>query len=308
MGRGPAPLRRIPPSKSPGPAPTATPQPRAGTAALWWPRSPSSTLGESLDLGSVNEDDLYEAMDWLVARQPAVEAARYPRAGTAVLYDLTSTYFEGHHCPLARYGYSRDERRANPQIVFGWLSDTKGCPVAVDVFEGNTGDPKTVAAQVAKVRERFHLERTEQDLAELTPLDYRGERLIVCRNPLLTAERVRKCKEVIEAATQRSRPPLRGVEKISYRVGQALASSKVEKYSHWTAGAAALQWERAFRPVKSVDLNVRTICHRVRAHFFIAILAHYVEWHMRTALAPVLFDDEQHGGRLVVSGGASHPR
>ena len=365
-----------------------------------------STLGESLRLGAINEDDLYEAMDWLVERQATVEnalAARHLEAGTLVLYDLTSTYFEGHHCPLARYGYSRDERRSNLQIVFGLLSNGEGCPVAVEVFAGNTADPKTVAAQVQKLRERFQLERIilvgdrgtltqkrieedlreheglqwitalrapqiqslvaqgaiqmsffdEQDLAEITHPDFPGERLIVCRNPLLAAERARKRRELmeaaekklqeLEAATKRQRQPVRGVDKISYLVGRALAGSKVEKYFHWTVTDTELNWqrnperierdaaldgiyvlrtnvttgqldreqtvlaykrlatvERAFRALKSVDLNVRPIHHRlperVRAHVFLAMLAYYVEWHMRQALAPVLFDDEEHGG------------
>jgi transposase len=365
-----------------------------------------STLGESLSLGAGDEDDLYAAMDWLVARQAAVEtalAARHLEAGTLVLYDLTSTYFEGRCCPLARYGYSRDERRSNPQIVFGLLSNAEGCPVAVEVFAGNTADPKTVATQIGKLRERFHLERVvlvgdrgmltqkrieedlrvheglewvsalrapqihklasdgvvqmslfdKQDLAEITHPDYPGERLIVCRNPLLAAERARKREELIEAAekklkdieaaTARKRQPVRGAARISYLVGKALAASKVEKYFRWNAGDAKLDWqrdaermerdaaldgiyvlrtnvpaermdrdetvlaykrlaavERAFRSLKSVDLKIRPIHHhlpdRVRAHIFIAMLAYYVEWHMRRALAPVLFDDELQGG------------
>lgn len=364
------------------------------------------TLGESLGLSAVKEDDLYEAMDWLIERQAQVEkalAARHLEAGTLVLYDLTSTYFEGRHCPLAKYGYSRDERGSNLQIVFGLLSNSQGCPVAVEVFEGNTADPKTVATQVKKLCQRFHLERIilvgdrgmltqkrieedlkghaglewisalrapqiqalmvqgaiqmslfdEQDLAEITHADYPGERLIVCRNPLLAVERARKRRELIaaaekklqeiEAATQRSRQPLRGASKISFLIGKALATSKVEKYFRWSTTDTELKWERnlermerdaaldgiyvlrtnvsverldsqqtvlaykrlatverAFRSLKSVDLNVRPIHHRlpdrVRAHVFLAMLAYYVECHMRQALAPVLFDDEQHGG------------
>jgi Transposase DDE domain len=363
------------------------------------------TLGEELQLGTLNEDDLYAAMDWLVARQPAIETAlarRQLRQGTLVLYDLTSSYFEGHHCPLAKYGYSRDERRSNPQIVFGVLSSAEGCPVAVEVFEGNTGDPKTVAAQVVKLRERFHLQRIilvgdrgmltekrieedlrpheglewitalrapqiqklasegvvqmslfdERDLAEVRHPDYPGERLIVCRNPLLAAERLRKRGELmaatekklkeIEAATKRKRQPIRSPERISFLVGKALGPCKVEKYFLWEITPQGLRWERnpegiardaaldgiyvlrtcvseqfldgeqtvlaykrlavverAFRSLKSVDLNVRPIRHRapdrVRAHVFLAMLAYYVEWHMRQALTPVLFDDEQRG-------------
>jgi hypothetical protein len=382
------------------------PSSKLATSRSLRPETCHHTLGSELQLGSLNEDDLYAAMDWLVARQASIEAAlarHHLRQGTLVLYDLTSTYFEGRHCPLAKYGYSRDERRSNPQIVFGILSSAEGCPVAVEVFEGNTGDPKTVAAQVAKLRERFHLERIilvgdrgmltekrieqdlrpheglewvtalrapqiqklisqgavqlsffdEQDLAEVSQHpDYPGERLIVCRNPLLAAERQRKRGELlvaaerklkeIEAATKRKRQPLRNAEKISYLVGKALASSKVEKYFRWEITAEGLCWqrdperiqrdaaldgiyvlrtsvaaqfldteqtvlaykrlaavERAFRSLKSVDLNVRPIYHRapdrVRAHVFLAMLAYYVEWHMRQALAPVLFDDEQRG-------------
>jgi len=363
------------------------------------------TLGEELKLSTLHEDDLYAAMDWLVTRQAAIEtvlARRHLRSETLVLYALTSTYFEGHHCPLAQYGYSRDERRSNPQIVFGIVSSADGCPVAVEVFEGNTGDPKTVAAQVAKLRQRFGLARLilvgdrgmltekrieedlrpqeglewitalravqiqklaspgmvqgslfdERDLAEIQHPDYPGERLIVGRNPLLAAERLRKRGELIQAAekklkeievaTKRKRQPLRSPERISFLVGKALGTAKVEKYFLWEITPQGLPWERnperlareaaldgiyvlrtcvseqfldgkqtvlaykrlavverAFRSLKSVDLNVRPIRHRaperVRAHVFLAMLAYYVEWHMRQALAPVLFDDEQRG-------------
>jgi transposase len=122
----------------------------------------SSSLASCLALGPVNEEELYRAMDWLLERQEQVEkqlAKRHLKQGCLVLYDLTSTYFEGRRCPLAHYGHSRDERPGNLQIVFGLLTDQHGRPVAVEVFDGNTGDPKTVAAQVDKLRERFSLER-----------------------------------------------------------------------------------------------------------------------------------------------------
>ena len=121
-----------------------------------------STLSQELGVTTVDEDDLYEALDWLLPQQGAIEAAlarRHLGEGSLVLYDVSSTYFEGHCCPLARYGHSRDERRGNPQIVFGVLADTQGCPVAVQVFAGNTADPTTVAAQIAKLRERFALKQ-----------------------------------------------------------------------------------------------------------------------------------------------------
>ncbi len=121
-----------------------------------------STLSEELKVERVDEDDLYEAMDWLLPQQAQIEAnlaQRHLSEGTLVLYDVTSTYFEGHTCPLAKYGHSRDERRNNPQIVFGLLCNSAGCPVAVEVFEGNTADPKTLATQLTKLRDRFHLTR-----------------------------------------------------------------------------------------------------------------------------------------------------
>lgn len=118
------------------------------------------SLGEVLHLDSADENELYQAMDWLLPRQTRIEqqlAQRQLCHGGLVLYDLTSTYFEGRHCPLGKLGHSRDEKSGKPQVVFGLLTNAAGCPVAVEVFEGNTGDPVTVAAQVKKLRERFAL-------------------------------------------------------------------------------------------------------------------------------------------------------
>jgi len=362
----------------------------------------NSSLGEVLQLASADEDDLYQAMDWLLARQPRIERAlaqKHLGEGSLVLYDLTSTYFEGRQCPLARYGHSRDERPGNLQIVFGLLTNGEGCPVAVEVFEGNTGDPATVAAQVSKLRERFAVERLvlvgdrgmltaarivedlaplsgidwitalksievrklvsgealqrslfdQQDLAEITHPDYPGERLIACYNPLLAEDRKRKRRELlaatekklaeIVAATQRLQRPLRGEQKIALRVGKLLGRSKVGKHFQlhidgdhfsWKRDQASIEREaaldgiyvirtslpaqessneetvrrykslatveRAFRSLKSVDLKVRPIHHhaagRVRAHVLLCMLAYYVEWHLRKALAPLLFDDD----------------
>jgi len=118
------------------------------------------SLGEVLQLDSADETELYEAMDWLLPRQARIEqqlAHRQLSDGGLVLYDLTSTYFEGRHCPLAKLGHSRDGKSGKPQVVFGLLTNAAGCPVAVEVFDGNTGDPKTVATQVKKLRECFGL-------------------------------------------------------------------------------------------------------------------------------------------------------
>jgi len=118
----------------------------------------ASSLGEVLHLGGCDEDDLYAAMDWLAARQEKVEdalAARHLAGGTLVLYDVSSAAFEGRTCPLGAIGHPKDGVHGRLQIVYGLLTSTEGVPVAIEVFEGNTGDPKTVASQVSKVRDRF---------------------------------------------------------------------------------------------------------------------------------------------------------
>jgi hypothetical protein len=118
----------------------------------------ASSLGEVLHLGSCDEDDLYEAMDWLAARQQTIEdalAARHLAGGTLVLYDVSSAAFEGRTCPLGAIGHPKDGVRGRLQIVYGLLTSPEGIPVAIEVFAGNTGDPKTVASQVTKVKDRF---------------------------------------------------------------------------------------------------------------------------------------------------------
>lgn len=252
-----------------------------------------STLGEILGVSDANADDLYEAMDWLLPRQTRIEdalAKRHMTDGTLALYDLTSTYFEGSKCPLAKIGHSRDGQKNKPQIVFGLLCNGEGCPVAVEVFEGNTGDPKTVGSQVEKLRSRFGLQRVvlvgdrgmitcariredlkdapgiewitalrapairklveggalqlslfdQMDLAEIIDPNYPGERLVVCRNPILAEERTRKRNELLQAtekelakvsaATQREKRPLRGEAAIALRVGKVLGRFKMKKH------------------------------------------------------------------------------
>ncbi len=122
----------------------------------------SSSLGEVLSLGAVAEREVYAALDWLLEQQPRVESAlarRHLKNGTLVLYDVSSSYLEGRKCPLAQHGYSRDHRPDRPQIVYGLLCTREGLPVAVEVFDGNTADPATLAAQIAKLKQRFALER-----------------------------------------------------------------------------------------------------------------------------------------------------
>ena len=254
----------------------------------------STSLGETLSLSDADEEELYAAMDWLLPRQGRIEnalAGRHLQDGTLVLYDVTSSYFEGKTCPLAQFGHSRDGKKDKRQIVFGLLCEVRGRPIAVEVFQGNTGDPSTVASQVHKLRERFGLKRVvlvgdrgmltearlredigpvegldwitalrseaiaalveagrvdmslfdQQDLAEVSwPKKYPGQRLIVCRNPLLAAERARKREEllkatekdlaVIAAAVGRASKPLRGADRIGLRVGKVIGRHKMAKH------------------------------------------------------------------------------
>ena len=376
-------------------------QSKLATARGLAPESAVSTLGETLGLGDVDQHELYAAMDWLVERQAAIEqrlAKQHLQEHTLVLYDLTSSYLEGTHCPLAQRGHSRDGKQGTLQIVFGLLCTAAGCPVAVEVFEGSTSDPKTVACQVDKLRTRFGLQRVvlvgdrgmltaariredlagvdglrwittlraptirkllaagtvtpslfdERDLAEVTSELFPGERLVVCRNPLLAAERQRKRQELlaatakdlapIAAATTRQNRLLRGAAEIGMRVGKVINRHKMAKHFVTTITDDTFTYrrdedkiaaeeqldglyivrsnvepeqfdaaqtvraykdlskvERAFRSLKSVDLKVRPIHHRradrVRAHVLLCMLAYYVAWHMRHALAPLLFDD-----------------
>lgn len=138
------------------------PDSKLATARALDAASATSTLGEMLGLESVTAEDLYTAMDWLGDRQERIEkglAARHLRDGTLVLYDVSSSYLEGRHCPLGRIGHSRDGKKGSLQIVYGLLCNAKGCPVAIEVYPGNTGDPTTLADQIAKVRTRFGLSR-----------------------------------------------------------------------------------------------------------------------------------------------------
>src|SRR5271167_1376925 len=332
------------------------------------PATASSSLGEALGLGNVDDDELYTALDWLLARQPAIEATlakRHLTNGTLVLYDVSSSYMEGRCCPLAQRGYSRDGRKGTLQIVYGLLCAADGCPVAIEVFDGNTGDPTTLATQVEKLKQRFHLDRVvlvgdrgmiteariaedlkaagldwitalrapaikellnsgalqltlfdRRDMAAITSPDFPGERLIVCRNPDLAAERTHKREEllaasekelaVIKARVGRKRDPLRGTAEIALAVGAVLNIYKMKKHFDLDIPDAAFRYarktaeiaaeaatdglyvvrtslseqtlsdsdtvrsykslalvERAFRCIKTVDLNVRPVYHRL---------------------------------------------
>ncbi len=362
----------------------------------------ASSLGAVLGLGKVNEREAYEALDWLVERQTRIEnglARRHLQDGVLVLYDVSSSYFEGRCCPLARYGHSRDHRNDRLQIVYGLLCTREGLPIAVEVFDGDTADPATLRSQVGKLKDRFGVSRVvlvgdrgmitsarirediepsgldwisclrapaiqalatesgplqlslfdERDLAEISaPEMFPGERLIVCRNRELAAERARKREELlaaterglsrVQARVQRKRSPLRGAAEIGMAVGAVLDARKMAKHFAVEIRDGHLSWrrradrieeearldgiyvirtsvpaehldaaetvqaykdlsraERAFRCLKTVDLEIRPIRHwtapRVRAHVFLCMLAYHVEWHLREALAPLLFHD-----------------
>ena len=131
------------------------PASKLATAKALDPVTAASSLGVELALSDVSEDELYAALDFLLERQGAIETAlakRHLKGGTLVLYDVSSSYVEGRCCPLAKRGYSRDGKKGKLQIVYGLLCAPDGCPVAIEVFEGNTGDPATVADQVANPR------------------------------------------------------------------------------------------------------------------------------------------------------------
>ena len=125
----------------------------------WWH---TTTLAEEYRMVDTDETDLYAAMDWLLERQGQIErklAARHLSEGALALYDLSSSYFEGNCCPLAKIGYSRDGKRNTPQVNYGLLTTRAGCPVAISVYQGNTSDASTLMPQVAQLREQFGLER-----------------------------------------------------------------------------------------------------------------------------------------------------
>lgn len=362
----------------------------------------TTTLAEELGVEDADEDDLYEAMDWLLERKQRIEkklARRHLKDGAIVLYDVTSSYYEGRTCPLARLGHDRDGQKGLPIIVYGVMADHEGRPIAAEVYAGNTGDPTTIVDQIRKLREQFELSRVvvvgdrgmltqpqidrlkehpglgwitaltsvavrklveegalqlslfdEKNLAVITSKDYPGERLVVCFNPLLAGERRRKRQELLEATKKeleklgrevgRRKKKLMKQSEIGIKAGKILGRYKVGKHFTLKIGEGTFEWtlraetverealldgiyvirtseprerlsgedtvraykslsqvERVFRCLKGIDLLVRPIRHRtedrVPAHIFLCMLAYYVEWHMRRALAPILFEDEE---------------
>ena len=379
------------------------PRAKLATARGLSPESACDTLGQTLGVADADENELYGAMDWLLARQGRIEtelARRHLGERSLVLWDLTSVWMEGRSCTLARFGHSRDGRKGKLQVEFGLMCDREGRPVAVEVFEGNASDPSTVATAAGRLRDRFGLDRVvlvgdrgmltdarlredvrpagldwitalratairalaengalqpslfdDMDMAEIACEElFPGERLTVCRNPLLAEERTRRRQDLlqatekgireVEAATRRRKNRLKGATKIALRLEKVLASRKMRKHFvvdvredgfSWRRNAESIaaeealdgfyvvrtslpesvmaagetvraykslaRVERAFRTMKTVDLKVRPVHHRlagrVRAHVLLCMLAYYVEWHMREALKPLLFHDEE---------------
>jgi Transposase DDE domain len=249
-----------------------------------------STLAEELDLGEVDADELYAALDWLGERQARIEARlarRHLEEGTLVLYDVSSSYFEGRSCPLLGRGYSRDRRRGSLQIVYGLVCDPEGRPLAIEVFAGGVLDHQTLSAQVEKLRRRFGLRTLvlvvdrgmvteanldalrgqegiawisalkapqvkrlvkegslqlslfdQLNLAEIASADYPDERLVVCRNPLVAAERRRKRDDLLDATEAELAPikqrveqgSLRGAAAIGLAVGAVVNTRKMRKH------------------------------------------------------------------------------
>jgi transposase len=138
------------------------PRSKLATAGALNPETAKSTLPEELGIEVGDERELYEAMDWLAHAQTRIErklAKRHLTDGSLVLYDVSSSFYTGTHCSLAGFGHSRDGKKGFPQIVYGLLCSRDGCPVAVEVFEGNTADPTTLGSQIEKIRTRFGIER-----------------------------------------------------------------------------------------------------------------------------------------------------
>lgn len=374
------------------------PSSKLGSTRLW----ATTTLADELGVRDANEHDLYSAMDWLLARKNRIEkklAGKHLGEAGHALYDVSSSYYEGSTCPLAQFGYNRDGKKGKKIIVYGILTSAEGCPVALQVYPGNTKDSITLPDQAEKLRGHFGLDKVvlvgdrgmitqvqvehlktypgigwitamgyqaikgvsgegslqlslfdKDNIAEITSPRYPGERLVACYNPLVAEKRHKTRQALLEAtrqnldkiareAARRTKKKLSN-EEISLKVGKVIGKHKMQKHFELTIEGGTLSYqlnqasikeqseldgiyvirtsepkerlsmqqvvhsyknlskvERLFRTLKGVEILVRPIRHRIEervtAHIFICMLAYYVEWHMRKALAPLLFDDEE---------------
>jgi DDE family transposase len=268
-----------------------------------------STLASELAVEGADADELYAALDWLAGRQDAIQARlarRHLADGEPVLYDVSSSYFEGRTCPLAALGYSRDGKRGTLQIVYGQLCDRRGRPVAVQVFSGELHDDKTVPDQIEALKQRFGLQTVvlvadrgmvtkaniealrgsdgigwitalkapqvkklvtggelqlslfdEANLGEITSEDYPGERLVVCRNPLVAAERTRKRQQLLAAtetgladiARRVDAGTLSGADQIGLAVGPALKRYRMKKHFEIAITDTSFTFERKIEQI-----------------------------------------------------------
>ena len=286
-----------------------SPSSKLATARQLSPGTATSSLGPLLDLGEVSGNEMLEMLDWLSSRQPWIErslARRHLSGGTLILYDVSSSYMEGRKCPLAEFGHSRDGKRGKRQITYGLLCSAEGCPVAIEVFSGNTADPQTVASQVQKIQARFGIEkvalagdrgmittaRIREDLApagldwisalrsqdirklargappvlvpealvpdavaEIASPDFPGERLMVCLNPRLRAERARKREELlvateevlsgIAAAHGRGKPGAAARARTWKAIGRKANRKNVERHFDITVTDGEMVWARS---------------------------------------------------------------
>jgi transposase len=263
-----------------------------------------STLAQELEVEGADSDALYAALDWLLERQPRIEARlarRHLSEGAHVLYDVSSSYFEGRTCSLLAFGYSRDGRRGSLQIIYGLLCDADGRPIAIEVFPGGLHDDKTLPAQIEKLRVRFGLARVvlvidrgmvtkanldalaaeqgvgwitalkapqvkklvkegslqlslfdQTNLAEIESPDYPGERLVVCRNPLVAAERTRKRERLLQATEAALASIKQRVDagtlveaaEIALAVGQVINRRKVKKHLELVIEESRFEYKR----------------------------------------------------------------
>ncbi len=371
---------------------------KLGETRLWQ----TTTLARELNIRDADENDLYYALDWLLARQNRIEnklAKRHFPENSLVFYDISSSYYEGHTCLLARFGHSRDKKKGKKIIVYGVMADIEGRPIAIRVYPGNTADPTTIPDQVQKIRTKFLLDHIvlvgdrgmltqtqikyikkhpgigwisglksksirnlmdkgrlkhstfkDKNLAEISSPDYPEERLIACYNAKLADERKQKRNDLLDATEKnllkiqnevnRRTKKILKKEEIGIKVGKVINRHKMGKHFKLVIGKGKIDWERKedkiikekqldgiyiirtsesesrlssentvrryknlcqveriFRTCKGIDIRIRPIRHRttnhVKAHIFLCNLAYYIEWHMRKALAPILFHDEE---------------
>ena len=276
-----------------------------------------SSLGELLGLEEVEDREMYQAMDWLLGRKEWIEsklAERHLQQGSPVLYDMTAVYFEGRKCRLAKLMNNGKGKKNKLQIGIGLLTNHEGCPVAVQVFSGDVGDPSTLKSQLQKLRQQFGLKeiilvadrgtltearieaelRLDEDLDWITALrapaikelieqkrfapelfddwgiaeihseDYPGERLIVCKNPILAQERSKKRQALLQAtgaelgkvkqATEREKWRLKGADQIGLRVGKVLNRFKMAKHFILDISDESLQYRRNEEKIKTESL------------------------------------------------------